>query len=82
MKSVPELDVRGSEYNADPHAVLARARLDAPPARSVRGLEVLRYETAAALMPDRRLRPPDADHMIKRGGSPRMIAFTRSPKPK
>lgn len=74
---LPTISVVSDEYNRDPHEVIARARALGSIARSERGWEVFRYETARMALRDDRLQTPDAEHALARGATDLIASFVR-----
>jgi cytochrome P450 len=72
---LPEFDVRGPEFCADPLGTLARARSVSPVARSHRGIELLSYDLASRLFADERFDTAGVDHYRKLGAPPAVLRF-------
>jgi cytochrome P450 len=66
LADVPFLDVRGSAFCPDSPQV-AQARAVSWVARTSHGFAILRYEEAAAMLADRRLRQGGADSIVAHG---------------
>ena len=64
FSDLPELDLFGPGYAADPAGTLRRLRSERGLARSVRGIEVLTYERAKQL-----LAHPDVAATMRRDGA-------------
>jgi cytochrome P450 len=74
-EDLPEIDVLGRAFQDDAIAVLRKARADGTLARSRRGIEVLDYDTVAALVSDGRLDAQDAGVYARMGGPSSLLAF-------
>jgi cytochrome P450 len=72
---LPEIDVLGRAFHDDAIAVLRKARAHGTLARSRRGVEVLDYDTVAALVSDGRLDSQDASVYARMGGPGSLLEF-------
>jgi len=73
---LPEIDVLGEAFAADPLGVLADARRRGDGlARSHRGVEVLSYDRVAAQLHDDRFHTVDARHFKQKGGPDSLLRF-------
>ena len=76
-ENLPEIDVLGGEFQDDALAVLRKARAHGTLARSRRGVEVLDYDTVAALVSDDRLDSQDAGVYARMGGPSSLLEFAK-----
>jgi cytochrome P450 len=74
-EDLPEIDVLGQAFHDDALAVLRKARAQGTLARSRRGVEVLDYDTVAALVSDDRLDSQNAGVYARMGGPRSLLEF-------
>jgi cytochrome P450 len=74
-EDLPEIDVLGEAFQNDAVAVLQEFQARGPLARSRRGIEVLDYDTVAALVSDDRLDSQDASVYARMGGPSSLLEF-------
>jgi|HubBroStandDraft_6_1064221.scaffolds.fasta_scaffold64352_2 cytochrome P450 len=74
-EDLPEIDVLSRAFHDDAIAVLREARTRGTLARSRRGVEVLDYDTVAALVSDDRLDSQDAEVYARMGGPSSLLEF-------
>jgi cytochrome P450 len=74
-ENLPEFDVLGGAFQDDALAVLRKARAHGTLARSRRGVEVLDYDTVAALVSDDRLDSQNARVYARMGGPSSLLEF-------
>ncbi|SNQ45781.1 Cytochrome P450 [Frankia canadensis] len=72
---LPELDLFGDEYAADPAGTVRRLRARGGLARSVRGIEVLTYERAKQLLAAPRTRSSMRDYYLSEGATPLVVDY-------
>jgi cytochrome P450 len=72
---LPEFDVRGPEFTADPLGVLGRARAVGPLGRSHRGIEVLTYDLISRLLTDDRFDTAGVEHYRRLGAPDAVLRF-------
>ena len=75
--NLPEIDVLGGAFQDDALAVLRKARAHGTLARSRRGVEVLDYDTVAALVSDDRLDSQNAGVYARMGGPSSLLEFAK-----
>jgi cytochrome P450 len=72
---LPDLDVQSEAFLADPFGVLSEVALEAPLARSQRGLEVLRYDLVNGLLNDKRADVVLWDYFAQKGAPEIMLEY-------
>jgi cytochrome P450 len=75
IEDLPEIDMHGEAFLADPYAVFADLQARTPVARSRRGLEVIDYAWSLELVSDRRFAPTGAELIRAKGPPPNLLAF-------
>src|SRR6478672_10004312 len=73
---LPQVDVLGDTFNADPLGVLAAARVEGDGmAKSHRGVEFLSYQWVGALLNDDRFHTVDVPHFRQKGAPESLLHF-------
>jgi cytochrome P450 len=75
FSDLPELDLFGAEYAADPAGAVRRLRSERGLARSARGIEVLTYERAKELLAHSDVAATMRDYYISEGATPLVLDY-------
>ena len=73
--NLPWIDLEGEAYRTDPGAVFAAARARSPLAQTVRGYEVISYDTIRQMVLDPRLDSTGAEFYREAGGSELIVEY-------
>ena len=81
---LPFLDITSDEYFQDPFAAVEALRRTDPRGarlvRTVRGVDLMRYDAGKALLTDKRILNPDVTHFAEMGAGPLLVEYLSNGK--